>query len=449
MEVKVRISFNSFLFFNTSPIFGLGKATNKVLMELFHAFTALIVLSAIFGYINERFLKLPISIGLMIIALVMSIGMVFIGTFSPNFLQTSVNLVRQIDFHDVLMDVMLSFLLFAGALHVDVKTLSQERWPIMIFASIGVLMSTFIVGTLTYYLLIFLGLPIPYILALLFGALISPTDPIAVLAILKKTHLPKKLEVKIAGESLFNDGIAVVIFLTILAIAKKGIDKVSFGEIAFLFLEETGGGLLLGFLLGLVGYYLLKSIDAYVVEVIITLAMVVGGYALANYFHFSGPLAVVIAGLMMSDKGRTEAMSDTTREYLDKFWEMLDEILNSVLFVLMGLEILAISFKLSYIWAGLISFLVVLLSRLISVGIPISLMRLTRDFIPNTLGILTWGGLRGGISVALALSLPSAMSRDLIVAITYIVVILSILLQGLTIGLLVKRVNKSSSATAT
>lgn len=414
-------------------------------MELFNAFTILIVLSALFGYINERFLKLPVTIGLMLIALVMSLVMVLVGNVFPELLKVPVELVRGINFSRVVMDVMLSFLLFAGALHVDVKTLAKERTPIIIFATIGVTLSTFLVGGAMYAVFALAGIEINFIYCLLFGALISPTDPIAVLAILKETNLPKQLEVKIAGESLFNDGVAVVIFLSIYAIAEKGIANVTVGEIGLLFLEETGGGLLLGLALGYVGYQLLKTIDAYMVEVIITLAMVMGGYALASYLHFSGPLAVVVAGLIMNDRARLEAMSDTTREYVDKFWEMLDEVFNAILFVLIGLEILAIDFVKDFLWTGMAAIVVVLLSRLISVGLPISLMRLKRDFVPRTITVLTWGGLRGGISVALSLSLTEAMQRDLIVSITYVVVVFSIIVQGLTMGMLVKSVNLSEA----
>ncbi len=416
-------------------------------MDLFTAFTILIVLSALFGYINERFLKLPITIGLMVIALAMSISIVIIGQFFPALFKESVELIQGINFSKVLMEIMLSFLLFAGALHVDVQTLAKERWPVIIFATIGVLVSTFLVGTATYFILNSLGLGISYIYCLLFGSLISPTDPIAVLSIMKKTNLPKNLEVKISGESLFNDGVAVVVFISIYTVAEQGMEEFNLGEVLWLFLEEAGGGLIFGFLLGYVGYQFLKTIDAYVVEVIITLALVMGGYTLASYLHLSGPLAVVVAGLMMSDRGRMLAMSDVTREYVDKFWEMLDEVLNSVLFVLIGLEMLAIEKALeSYYGVGLLAFVVVLVARLISVGGAISLMKLRRDFIPNTIIILTWGGLRGGISVALALSLTPEMPRELIVSITYVVVILSILLQGLSIESLVKRVNKTAVA---
>lgn len=412
-------------------------------MDLFQVFTVLIVLSALFGYVNVRYFKLPTTIGIMSIALGISLLVVFIGNFFPIVSEETINLVRNIDFSKVLMEIMLSFLLFAGALHVDTETLAKERMPVMIFATLGVTLSTFLVGILSYYTLQMLSMPTDFIYCLLFGALISPTDPIAVLAILKKAKVPKNLEVKITGESLFNDGVAVVVFLSIYQIAEKGLDKFGAGDIAFLFLEEAFGGIVLGLALGFVGYRLLKSIDAYSVEVIITLAMVMGGYALASAIHFSGPLAVVVTGLIMSDRGRIKAMSDTTREYTDKFWEMIDEVLNAVLFLLIGLEVLAISYQSSYLLFGFIAIVLVLLSRLVSVGLPIKLMKLRRDFIPNTIAILTWGGLRGGISVALALSLSSEMPRDLIVTATYVVVVFSIIVQGLSIGGIVKRLGLS------
>lgn len=409
-------------------------------MDLFNAFTILIVLSAAFGYINHRYLKLPTTIGLMIISLVMSLGIVIIGQFSKGLYIQLVGMIKGIDFNKVLMEIMLSFMLFAGALHVDVKTLSKERGPIMVFASLGVIVSTFIVGTLMYYVFQMLGMPIGYIYCLLFGSLISPTDPIAVLAILKSATVPKKLEVKIAGESLFNDGVAVVVFLSIFEMAEKGVENTGVLDILILFFQEAGGGALFGFMLGYIGYLLLKSIDSYIEEVLITLALVMGGYAFSSFIHISGPLAVVVAGLMMSDRARMFAMSDVTRQYVDMFWEILDEVFNAVLFILIGLEVLAISFKQNYIIAGVIAIVVVLVSRLISVGIPISLMKLKRSFIPRTIQILTWGGLRGGISVALALSLTKEMHREEIVSITYIVVVFSIIVQGLTIGKLLKGV---------
>lgn len=418
-------------------------------MDLFNAFTILIVLSAAFGYINHRYLKLPTTIGLMLISLLMSMMIIVMGQFSENLYTQFVTMVKGIDFNKVLMEIMLSFLLFAGALHVDVETLSRERGPVMIFATLGVIVSTFIVGTLMYFVFQMLGMNIGYIYCLLFGSLISPTDPIAVLAILKRASVPKKLEVKISGESLFNDGVAVVVFLSIFEMAEKGVENIGALDILILFVQEAGGGALFGYLLGIVGYYLLKSIDSYVEEVLITLALVMGGYAFSSFIHISGPLAVVVAGLLMSDRARMFAMSDVTRQYVDMFWEILDEVFNAVLFILIGLEVLAISFERNYIIAGIIAIVVVLISRFISVGIPISLMKLKRKFIPRTIQILTWGGLRGGISVALALSLTEEMHREVIVSVTYIVVIFSIIVQGLTIGNLVKGIDENEDVDGT
>lgn len=408
-------------------------------MRLYNLLTILIVLSAAFGYINHRYFKLPNTIGIMLISLIMSLVLVAIGQYVPSISDMATNMILSVDFSRILMEIMLSFLLFAGALHVDVKTLSKERLPVLIFSTIGVTVSTFLVGVATYYLLLALEMPTPFIHCLLFGALISPTDPIAVLAILKKAGVPKSLEVKITGESLFNDGIAVVVFLTIFEMADKGVANVGFTDISILFLQEAVGGALFGLVLGWIGYYLLKSIDAYNIEVLITIAMVMGGYVLASQLHLSGPLAVVVIGLMMSDRGKLEAMSDVTREYTDKFWEIVDEVLNAILFVLIGFEILVIPFQDNFVIAGIISIAVVLISRLISIGIPISLMKLKRTFIPNTVLVMAWGGLRGGISVALALSLKPEMSRELIVTMTYIVVIFSIVVQGLSISPLIKK----------
>ena len=410
-------------------------------MDLFNAFTILIVLSAAFGYINHRYLKLPTTIGLMLISLIMSLAIIAMGQFSDGLYKQFVSMVKGVDFNKVLMEIMLSFLLFAGALHVDVKTLAKERGPIMIFATLGVIVSTFIVGGLMYLVFNAFGTKIEFIYCLLFGSLISPTDPIAVLAILKKATVPKKLEVKISGESLFNDGVAVVVFLSIFEMAEKGVANTGALDILILFVTEAGGGALFGFVLGYVGYYLLKSIDSYIEEVLITLALVMGGYAFSSYLHISGPLAIVVAGLMMSDRARMFAMSDVTRQYVDMFLEILDEVFIAVLFILIGLEVLVISFKQVYIIEGLIAIVVVLGARFISVGIPISLMKLKRSFIPRTIQILTWGGLRGGISVALALSLTEEMHREVIVSVTYIVVIFSIVVQGLTIGKLVKGID--------
>ncbi|MFQ5900969.1 MAG: cation:proton antiporter [Thermodesulfobacteriota bacterium] len=405
-------------------------------MELFNIIAVLVTLSALFSFINYRYIRLPTSIGLMLIAMIMSISLIFLG-------KTGVHigireLVEGIDFNQTLLVGMLSFLLFAGALHVDINDLLDNKWEIGIFATLGIIFSTMMIGTLIYQFNQWSSGPnIPYIYCLLFGALISPTDPIAVLGILKTSNAPQSLKVKIAGESLFNDGIGVVIFIVLLGMATGG-HEISPKEIALLFTEEVAGGVILGLLLGWVSYQVLKRVDQYQVEVLITLALVIGGYALALKLHTSGPIAIVIAGLMIGNQGRKLAMSDKTREHLDTFWELIDEVLNSVLFVLIGLEILIITFSSQYLVMSLIAIPIVLFARFLSIGIPVSLLRKVREFSPNAVKILTWGGLRGGISVALALSIPDGPIRDIFLTMTYAVVVFSILVQGLTIKYLIK-----------
>ncbi len=332
---------------------------------------------------------------------------------------------------------MLSFLLFAGALHVDINDLAKQKWVITLLATGGVVLSTFLVGFLTWHVLDLLGYPTPMIYCLLFGALISPTDPIAVLGILKSAGVPKTLEVKITGESLFNDGVGVVVFLVLLKIAAGG-GGITVEEVAWLFFEEAFGGVAFGLIIGSIAYWMLKSVDSYQVEILLTLALVAGGYALATHLHLSGPIAIVVAGLLIGNHGRLFAMSDTTRENLDTFWELVDEVLNSVLFVLIGLEVLILPFTASYLIAGALVVPTVLAARFVSVGVPVTLMRRFREFSPDVIKIMTWGGLRGGISVALALSLPAVPAREVLLAITYQVVVFSILVQGLTIGRLVR-----------
>ena len=410
-------------------------------MDLFSIITILTVLSALFGYINVRYLKLPDTIGLMNIAIIFTLGIIATSFFNPTLLEFARDLIAQIDFKTVLLDVMLSFLLFAGAMHTNFDQLKVQRYPILMFATMGVLTSTFLVAGLSYYLLNAMGLEVVFIHCLLFGALISPTDPIAVLGILKKANVPKKLETKIVGESLFNDGIGVVIFLVIFKIAEVGVDQFSAGEAFKLFGEEVGGGILLGLAVGYLTYYMLKSIDSYEVEVMITLAAVMGGYLLASKLHFSGPLSMVVAGLIVGhDTVRDSAMSDITELYLDKFWELVDVFCNAILFVLIGLEIIVLTYNQDYIFAGLLSIPLVLLSRYISLAPPIKFFSERLDFVPKTNLIMTWGGLRGGISIAMALSLTDMMQRDLFLTITYVVVVFSIIVQGLTVGKLVKRV---------
>ena len=415
-------------------------------MELYNTLTILLVIAAAFGYINHRFLRLPSTIGLMILALVSSLTAIALGRLGVPWLLTASKLVRGIDFHDVLMEVMLSFLLFAGALHVDVSTLGKERGSVAAMAVVGTLLSTLIVAVSTFYVLPLFGVETHFIYCLLFGALISPTDPIAVLGILKQAKISKNLEIKIVGESLFNDGIAVVVFASLYEIAIYGTDKATPALIGKLFLQEALGGVALGAVLGYVTYWALRTIDNYKVEVLITLALVMGGTALASQWHTSGPLAIVVAGLIVGDKGRQKGMSDLTREYVDKFWEMLDEILNAVLFVLIGLEMLVLDINNTILMVGVIAIFLTLLARLISVALPLSLLKRYSDFNAPTLRVLVWGGLRGGISVALALSLPDSMPRDLIVGATYVVVVFSIIVQGLTIGPLVKKLGLSTEA---
>ena len=403
-------------------------------MNIFTIITLLIVISALFSYINVRFLKLPTTIGLMIMAMIFTVGISTSSLFTDAILSNAVIIISSINFKEVLLDVMLSFLLFAGALHTNFTQLKAQRYPIMMFATFGVLLSTFLIGTVAFYLLNYMQLPISYLQALLFGALISPTDPIAVLGILKQAGVPKKLETKIVGESLFNDGIGVVIFLTLFQLAASPNADISFSHIGFLFVEEVGGGILLGLALGYVTYLMLKSINNYETEVMLTLAMVMGGYLLASQLHFSGPLAMVVAGLFLGNDSRRESsMSEVTERYVDKFWELLDVLINAILFVLIGLEVLILSFDGNYILAGFILIPVALICRYTALLGPIQIFKKKLDFVPRTGLIMTWGGLRGGISIALALSLTDEMNRELIVAITYIIVVFSIIVQGLTV----------------
>ncbi len=408
-------------------------------MDYFAIATILIVLSAVFGYINVRFLKLPSTIGLMVITILFTLAVFILSYFDTTLLEKERELITQIDFKTVLLDVMLSFLLFAGALHTNFQQLKIQRKPIFIFATLGTLISTFLVGILAYYVLQLIGLNIDFIYCLLFGALISPTDPIAVLGIMKKVGAPKNLETKIVGESLFNDGVGVVIFLTIYQIAQGG-TEISMGHIAELFLVEVLGGIALGLAIGWITYRLMKSIDDYDIEVIITLAAVMGGTMLAQKFHVSAPLAMVTAGLVVgNDKVRKNSMSEVTEQYVDKFWELVDVLLNTILFVMIGMEILVLTYNGKFIFAGFMIIPVLLFSRYLSLLLPIKLYAKKLDFVPKTNLIMTWGGLRGGISIALALSLTQVMERDLFLVITYIAVVFSIIVQGLTVGKLIKK----------
>lgn len=426
-------------------------------MSILELITLLIFLAAAFTLINITVLKLPSTIGLMVIALSMSLTILLLGQFFPAITEGAAHIIEEFDFEEVLMNVMLNFLLFAGALSIDLSKLMQERVPVLVLATIGTIMSTFIVGFLVYLIFPLVGFEIDIIYCLLFGALISPTDPIAVLALVKKVGLSKKLEIKIAGESLFNDGVGVVIFLTILGIAKglAGVDEpgghggeVTPLSVILLFGQEVIGGVGLGALLGFIGFKLLDFIDNDHVEleVLVTLTLVMVGGRLSELFHFSAPLGMVVMGLFLGNQGRDEKLSNATGEYVFKFWHLLDEALNAILFILIGLEIMVIadSFKVNNLLSGSIGIVIVLMARFLGVSIPIKIMSTKREFEPKTIEILTWGGLRGGISVALALSLsdftwiPTEI-KETILFTTYSVVVFSILVQGLTIGRLLKK----------
>lgn len=406
-------------------------------MKLFNILAVLVTLSAVFSYFNYRYIRLPTTIGLMLIALVMSLGLIALGSLGIGIEQQVEQLLHNIDFDETLLHGMLSFLLFAGALHINLEDLLRQKRIIGILATGGVVGSTFLVGILSWWAFNAIGLAVPLIYCLLFGALISPTDPIAVLSILKSARVPKSLETKISGESLFNDGVAVVVFIVLLGVV-TGANEVTPAEVVFLFAKEALGGIAFGLATGALAYWMLKRVDNYQVEILITLALVTGGYALADALHISGPISIVVAGLLIGNRGRLLAMSEKTRQNLDTFWELVDHILNAVLFVLIGLEVLVLAFSSAYLAAGLLAIPIVLLARFVSVGLPVVLLRPFRAFSPDVVKILTWGGLRGGISVALALSLPSSLPRDAILAVTYTVVVFSILVQGLTIRKLVR-----------
>jgi len=411
-------------------------------MTIIDTIAILISLAAIFSYLNNRFLKMPTTIGLLVIALLISLAIVVLGKLGLPFQEQAKGFLKGIDFNEALLQGMLSALLFAGALHVHLEELVKQKWIVAILASVAVIISTFMVGFAAYEVFGLLGLNIPLIYCLLFGSLISPTDPIAVLGILKTAGVPKSLETKIAGESLFNDGVAVVIFLVLLSFLGAGHggghEEVSVTGIAMLFVREMIGGVIFGLIIGYIAFRMVASIDNYQVEILLTLALVLGGYTLASAWHLSGPIAIVVAGLLIGNKGRKHAMSDKTRDHLDNFWELIDEILNAILFVLIGFEVLVLSYDQQYLWAGLIMIPVVLAIRFISVGIPVSLLKLRKSFTPKIVRILTWGGLRGGISIALVLTLPNDEHREALLVITYVIVIFSILVQGMTVGKLVK-----------
>ncbi|RNA60929.1 sodium:proton antiporter [Chryseobacterium nematophagum] len=404
-------------------------------MELYYSFSALIVLASIFAYLNYRFLKLPSTIGIMVIAIVVSIFLVSFGeTILPRTFGHLHDLMNSIDFTEVLMGAMLNFLLFAGGIHINIDDLKEQFWPVVVFSTAGVVISTFVVGFGMYYLLPITGLELPFIYCLLFGALISPTDPVAVLSILKQANVSKALETKVAGESLFNDGMAVVVFTVVLQLAIGEHVDLGVESIGILLMKEAGGGLLLGVILGWITSRLMREVDDYIISVLVTLSVVMGGYLVARQMHISGPLTMVAAGLFMGNFNMKFKMKSVTQDYLIKFWELIDEILNAVLFLFIGFELLLIKDLTNFMIPGVIAVVVVLLARVISIWGPTKFMSFKTRFSPQTVKVLVWGGIRGGVSIALALSIPKNEYSNIVLSITYCVVVFSIIVQGLTIA---------------
>ncbi len=404
-------------------------------MELYYSFSVLIVLASVFAYLNHRILKLPSAIGIMVIAIVVSVTLVASGdNFLPKTTTHLTDLINNFDFTEVLMGAMLNFLLFAGGIHINIKDLREQFGPVLMFSTVGVIISAFAVALGAYYLLPYVGITMPFIYCLVFGALISPTDPVAVLSILKQANVSKSLETKVAGESLFNDGMAVVVFTVVLQLAIGREVELNVESIGLLLLKEAGGGLLLGIILGFSASRAMRVVDDYIISVLITLSVVMGGYLIAHEMHISAPLAMVAAGLFMGNFSESFKMKSETQDYLIKFWELIDEIMNAVLFLFIGFELLLIKDLNEYLVAGGICILIVLLARWVAIFVPTKFMSLRYRFSPQTVKVLVWGGIRGGVSIALALSIPQNEYNKIIISITYCVVVFSIVVQGLTIG---------------
>lgn len=411
-------------------------------MTILQVTSLLIVLAGAFGAINYLFLKLPSSIGILVVALLASLGVMGVDLVFPTLRAADAiqTIVRDIEFSDALLEGMLGLLLFAGALHVKVSDLRKQAWLVFLMATLGVAISTAIVG---YGFSWLTGAPL--IIALVFGAIITPTDPVAVLGVLREANLRKSLETKIAGESLFNDGVAYVVFLILVGIAFPSGDHHAEGVMGAvtLFVQEAIGGAILGAILGYLVFQIMKRIDDYALEVLLSLGLAFGGYELAIYLHTSGPIMAVVAGLFIGDVGMKHGMSEQTRQYLNKFWELVDEILNAILFLLIGIEVFAVTFDGNAIWGGILCIALALFARASAVTIPILLLKPFRSFTSDVIPIMTWGGLKGGISVALALTLPDSEWKPVILAATYMVVIFSIIVQGLTIAPLANRLGRA------
>lgn len=410
----------------------------------FDLIALLLVLTATFGWINHRFIRLPNTIGMLVMGLASSLLLIAFELSVPeiSLYEDLTQLVGEFDFQNTVLNGMLAFLLFAGALHVDLGLLRMRATVVGTMATVGVLISTVIVGLGFWGFAQLVGVDISLPWAMVFGALISPTDPVAVLSTLKAVRVPKSLEVDMIGESLFNDGVGVVIFAVILSLAVglQGDGTVDLAHVAELFAVEALGGALLGLIAGYIAYRAMLAIDDYPIEVLISLALVTGAYALASKLHLSGPIAVVVGGLLIGNRGAAHAMSDETQRYLFGFWTLVDEILNSVLFLLIGLEVLVLRYDPSFVWLALVSVPLVLLGRMFAVSVPVLALSARQDFVRGTIPVLVWGGLRGGISVALALSIPEVAEKSVLLAATYTVVVFTIVVQGLSLRRLVQRV---------
>lgn len=407
-------------------------------MDLLMVISILVALCAVFSYMNVRVLKLQTSIGLMLISLICSLIIIAVSKISSTVYYEIELIVKSVDFSDALLNVMLGFLLFAGAQHINWNELKKQRGAVLSFSTLSVALSIFFFGGFMFYIFKLFNYQVDFIYCLWFGALVSPTDPIAVIGILRKSNMPKEIGATINGESLFNDGIGIVFFVTIGQVINFGVENLSVLDIMLLFAREVAGGITLGLFLGYLAFYFIRKIDNYQTEVLLSLALVMISGEIAHVLHVSGPLAVIVIGLILGNKVSKSAMSDTTRDYHSKFWELTDDFLNAMLFVLIGLQMVLLPFITNYILIGILAILLLLICRYVSLRIPIFFLKDKQLFNSKTALIMTWGGLRGGLSIALTLSLPESPYKEIIVSITYIIVIFSILVQGLTTGKLVK-----------
>ncbi|WP_298900276.1 sodium:proton antiporter [uncultured Psychroserpens sp.] len=409
---------------------------------MFEIFVGIIALAAFLSYLNAKFLKLPETIGVMILSIIVSLLFAASYFIDHAYFNYVTEFARRIDFKTILFDFLLGILLFAGAIHVNLKGLLKEKITVFVYATFGVIISTFIIGTVFYYVASSIGLDISYLYSLVFGALISPTDPVAVLALLKKAGAPKHMEIKIVGESLFNDGVGIVVFLSVLSLATM-MHEFDVSHIASEFGKEAGGGFLMGFILGHLGKRCIKSVNKQaVIAVHISLAIVMGGYVLSNMLHISGAIAMVVAGLIIGHSLHAKTVSEDLKNHLNIFWKVLDEIFNAVLFVLIGIVMITLEFDIYHLLLGIISIIVVLLARYIAIILLNLFLKKSHRANKSERIILTWAGLRGGISIALALSLPEGEVKDIILYATYVVVVFSIIAQGLSIEKLVSKLLK-------